>query len=97
LPGEYAYEPKLGLTSGADGLDLCLRLLDQASDHLAEDGLLIVEVGESEQALSARLPGVPFVWIEFKVGQMGVFALERRDLVEHAGAIHAAAAARRPD
>jgi ribosomal protein L3 glutamine methyltransferase len=37
---------------------------------------------------------VPFVWIEFKVGAMGVFALERRDLVEHAAAIHAAAAAR---
>jgi ribosomal protein L3 glutamine methyltransferase len=97
LPGEYAYEPKVGLTSGADGLDLCLRMLDEAADHLAEDGLLIVEVGESEHALAALLPEVPFVWIEFKVGQMGVFALERRDLVEHAAAIHAAAAARRPD
>ena len=96
LPGEYAHEPKLGLTSGADGLDLCLRMLDEAADHLTEDGLLIVEVGESEHALSALLPEVPFVWIEFKVGPMGVFALERRDLVEHAAAIHAAAVARRP-
>ncbi len=94
LPGEYAHEPKLGLTSGADGLDLCLRMLDEAADHLTDDGLLIVEVGESEQALAALLPQVPFVWIEFKVGQMGVFALERRDLVEHADAIHAAAAGR---
>jgi len=94
LPGEYAHEPKLGLTSGADGLDLCLRMLDEAADHLTDDGLLIVEVGESEHALNALLPGVPFVWIEFKVGAMGVFALERRDLVEHATAIHAAATAR---
>jgi ribosomal protein L3 glutamine methyltransferase len=94
LPGEYAHEPKLGLTSGADGLDLCLRMLDEAADHLTDDGLLIVEVGESEQALAALLPQVPFVWIEFKVGQMGIFALERRDLVEHADAIHAVAAAR---
>ena len=94
LPGEYAHEPKLGLTSGADGLDLCLRMLDEAADHLTDDGLLIVEVGESEQALAALLPQVPFVWIEFKVGQMGIFALERRDLVEHAEAIHAVAAAR---
>ncbi len=96
LPGEYAHEPKLGLTSGADGLDLCLRMLDEAAGHLTEDGLLIVEVGESEHALSALLPEVPFVWIEFKIGPMGVFALERRDLVEHAAAIHAAAVARRP-
>jgi ribosomal protein L3 glutamine methyltransferase len=41
------------------------------------------------------LPEVPFIWIEFKVGAMGVFALERRDLVEHAGVIRAVAADRR--
>jgi len=91
LPGEYSHEPKLGLTSGEDGLDACLRILDEAADHLTEEGLLIVEVGESEQALVALLPDVPFVWVEFKVGQMGVFALERRELVEHANAIRAAA------
>ncbi|MGN6738606.1 50S ribosomal protein L3 N(5)-glutamine methyltransferase [Dyella sp.] len=95
MPGEYLHEPKLGLTSGEDGLDLCLRMLDEAADYLTEDGLLIVEVGESERALNALLPKVPFVWIEFKVGAMGVFALERRDLVEHAKAIRAAAQARR--
>jgi ribosomal protein L3 glutamine methyltransferase len=95
LPGEYSHEPKLGLTSGEDGLDICLRILEQAADHLTDEGLLIVEVGESEQALAALLPQVPFVWIEFKVGPMGVFALERGDLVGHAAAIRAAAAARR--
>ena len=94
LPGEYSHEPKLGLTSGEDGLDICLRILDEAADHLTEEGLLIVEVGESEQALTALLPEVPFVWIEFKVGPMGVFALERRELIEHADAIHTAAVER---
>lgn len=91
LPGEYGHEPKLGLTSGEDGLEACLRILDKAADHLNADGLLIMEVGESEQALTALLPEVPFVWIEFKVGQMGVFALERRELIEHADAIRAVA------
>lgn len=95
MPGEYSHEPKLGLTSGVDGLDLCLRMLDEAANYLSEDGLLIVEVGESEHALAALLPEVPFVWIEFKVGAMGVFALERRDLVRHAKAIRAAAETRR--
>lgn len=95
MPGEYRHEPKLGLTSGEDGLDLCLRMLDEAADYLTDDGLLIVEVGESERALNALLPEVPFVWIEFKVGAMGVFALERRDLVEHAKAIRTVAQARR--
>lgn len=95
LPGEYRHEPKLGLTSGDDGLDLCLRMLDEAAEHLTDNGLLIVEVGESEHALVALLPQIPFIWIEFKVGQMGIFALERRDLVEHAAVIRAVAAARR--
>jgi ribosomal protein L3 glutamine methyltransferase len=94
LPGEYAHEPKLGLAAGADGLDIALRILRDAPDHLTEGGLLVVEVGESERALAALLPEVPFVWIEFKVGPMGVFALERNDLVAHADAIRAAADAR---
>ncbi|HET8554163.1 MAG TPA: 50S ribosomal protein L3 N(5)-glutamine methyltransferase [Rhodanobacteraceae bacterium] len=94
LPGEYAHEPKLGLTSGADGLDLCLRMLAEAPDHLTDDGVLMVEVGESEHALCRLLPQVPFAWIEFKVGLMGVFVLERRDLVEYADAIAAVLAAR---
>lgn len=94
LPAEYSHEPKLGLTAGDDGLDVALRILAAAPDHLTDDGVLIVEVGESERALIELLPQVPFNWIEFNVGQMGVFLLDRRDLVEHADAIRAAAAAR---
>lgn len=95
LPAEYAHEPELGLTAGEDGLDFAVRILAEAADHLTEDGVLIVEVGESEHALVALLPELPFSWIEFDVGAMGVFVIDRADLVEHAEAIAAAAAARR--
>jgi len=95
LPREYEYEPALGLRAGDDGLDFALRILEAAPAHLNEQGLLIVEVGDSEAALAELLPEVPFTWIEFKVGQMGVFVLERADLVAHADAIRAAAATRR--
>ncbi|HJU38662.1 MAG TPA: 50S ribosomal protein L3 N(5)-glutamine methyltransferase [Tahibacter sp.] len=94
LPPEYGHEPSLGLVAGHDGLDFALRILDEAPAHLSDDGLLIVEVGEAEHALAALLPRVPFTWIEFNVGPMGVFALDRRDLVAHADDIRAAAAAR---
>ena len=94
LPPEYSHEPKLGLTAGDDGLDFAFRILLAAPDHLSEDGVLIVEVGESERALVERLPQIPFNWIEFNVGQMGVFLLDRRDLLEHADAIRAAAKGR---
>lgn len=94
LPPEYGHEPKLGLTAGDDGLDFALRILAAAPDHLTDDGVLIVEVGESERALVELLPQVPFNWIEFDVGQMGVFLLDRRDLVEYADAIRKAAKGR---
>ncbi|XAI95414.1 hypothetical protein [Leptolyngbya phage Lsp-JY19] len=94
LPAEYAHEPELGLRAGDDGLDLALKILRDAPEHLTENGLLIVEVGESERALVRLLPEVPFAWVEFKVGQMGVFVVERGDLVAHAATIRALADAR---
>ena len=94
LPPEYGHEPALGLAAGHDGLDFALRILRDAPAHLSDDGVLIVEVGESERALVRMLPDVPFNWIEFDVGQMGVFLLDRRDLLEHADAIREVAATR---
>ncbi|MGA9341675.1 MAG: 50S ribosomal protein L3 N(5)-glutamine methyltransferase [Rhodanobacteraceae bacterium] len=90
LPPEYAHEPALGLVAGADGLDLVLRILAAAADHLTDRGILIVEVGESERALTALLPALPLEWIEFAVGPMGVFVIGRAALIKHAGAIRAA-------
>ena len=94
LPREYSYEPELGLRAGDDGLDLALRILRDAPEHLSEDGVLICEVGEAERALTALLPELPLAWVEFKVGQMGIFVAERADLVEHAGRIRELADAR---
>ncbi len=83
LPREYSYEPELGLRAGDDGLDIVLRLLRDAPLHLTDDGLLVCEVGEAEEALARLLPELPMMWVEFKVGQMGVFVVERHDLVAH--------------
>jgi len=83
LPAEYAHEPELGLRAGEDGLDLALKILRDAPNHLSTDGLLICEVGEAERALVELLPELPLAWVEFKVGQMGIFVAERADLVAH--------------
>lgn len=83
LPAEYHYEPVLGLASGHDGLDIPIRILAQAADYLNKGGLLVCEVGDSEDALIELFPQVPFAWVEFKVGAMGVFVLEYDDLVGH--------------
>jgi len=82
LPAEYRAEPGLGLASGSDGLDAVLSILLDAPDFLGEDGVLVCEVGESEQRLAAALPGIPFLWLEFEHGGSGVFVLTKGQLEE---------------
>ena len=80
MPDEYHAEPKIGLGSGEDGLDFTRRLLREANDYLTDDGVLIVEVGNSCVALEAAYPGLPFTWIELERGGHGVFMLTAHDL-----------------
>lgn len=80
LPGEYTHEPTLALAGGEDGLDLVMRLLREAPDHLTEDGLLVVEVGNSAAHLVERVPQLPFNWLEFERGGGGVFAIYADEL-----------------
>lgn len=82
LPEEYRREPELALATGDDGLEVVLRLLRQAPAHLNDDGIVVVEVGEAMEALQARLPAMPFIWLEFERGGEGVFLLHAKDLGE---------------
>jgi len=80
IPEEYHAEPKLGLTSGKDGLDLTRRILKQANGYLADDGILIVEVGNSAVTLEENYPDIAFTWLEFERGGHGVFLLTKQQL-----------------
>ena len=84
LPTEYHREPELGLAAGELGLDIVERMLAEAAAHLSEDGLLVVEVGNSAAALEQRYPSVPFEWPELEHGGHGVFVLSAAQLREHA-------------
>lgn len=75
LPDEYLHEPEMGLACGEDGLDLVRQMLAEAADHLTEDGLLVVEVGNSMVHVMAEWPEVDFEWVEFRRGGHGVFVL----------------------
>ncbi|UJF23194.1 50S ribosomal protein L3 N(5)-glutamine methyltransferase [Shewanella sp. OMA3-2] len=83
MPNEYHHEPAIGLASGRDGLDLTKRILANAADYLTENGLLVVEVGNSMVHLMEQFPDVPFMWVDFEFGGDGVFVLTRDQLVEN--------------
>ncbi len=75
LPPEYAHEPRMGLASGADGLDAVRRILDGARRHIVPGGLLVVEVGDTAEAVERAWPTTPFLWLDFERGGGGVFLL----------------------
>lgn len=83
LPAEYRHEPVLALEAGFDGLDLVRTILARAADYLKPGGILIVEVGNSAEALEEQYPDWPFLWFEFERGGHGVFLLYREQLDEH--------------
>lgn len=82
MSDEFHHEPELGLSSGNDGLDCTRQILAQASEYLNDEGILVVEVGNSQHALVQEFPNVPFQWIEFERGGDGVFMLTKKQLQE---------------
>ena len=80
LSPEFHHEPKLGLSSGKDGLDLTHKILNSAANYLTDDGILVVEVGNSQYALMELYPDLPLQWIEFERGGDGVFVISKQEL-----------------
>ena len=79
LPREYRHEPRMALASGADGLDSVRAIFSAAPQHLVDDGILVVEVGNTEAALMRAFPRLPFMWPEIAMGGGGVFVLRAQD------------------
>jgi len=77
---EFSHEPILGLAAGTDGLDLVRVMLKSAPDFLNPGGALVVEVGNSWEALERAYPEIDFQWLEFDHGGLGVFIVYRDQL-----------------
>lgn len=83
LPDEFRHEPVLALETSKNGLAIVEKILQNAHDYLSDKGILVVEVGNSEEALCESYPEVPFTWLELEHGGHGVFLLTKKQLAEH--------------
>jgi ribosomal protein L3 glutamine methyltransferase len=80
FPPEYAVEPSIAHSGGADGLDIVRRILTDASQFLSPGGALVVEIGQGRQLLEHHFPDLPFVWLDTAESEGEVFALSAEAL-----------------
>lgn len=82
LAPELAFEPRLALDGGPDGLDVVRRLLEHLPTSLAADGVALLEIGAGQgdalrAEVAARLPGWSCVVTPDLAGHARLARLER--------------------
>jgi len=81
LPAEYHHEPSSALEADDNGLALVKQILLHAAEFLSPQGLLFVEVGNSDYAAMEKWPDIEFLWLDFELGGHGVFLLDQAQCI----------------
>jgi ribosomal protein L3 glutamine methyltransferase len=84
LPAEYRAEPALALAGGADGMDLVRRIVAEASAHMSDEAVLVLEVGHERANFERAFPRLECAWLETSGGEDRVVLIERRALASGA-------------
>ena len=81
LPKEYVNEPALALDGGPDGMRFITRLLHEAPDHMQEDAVLVLEIGNERDFFEAAFPQLDVVWLTTSAGDDQVLLLTRQAII----------------
>ena len=81
LPPEYQAEPALALAGGSDGMDFIRRLLQDAPQHMSEQAVLVLEVGNEREHFETAFAQLQAIWLETSAGEDQVLLLTREALV----------------
>jgi ribosomal protein L3 glutamine methyltransferase len=86
LPAEYKAEPVIALDGNqsggsGDGMDFVRTLLQQAPAHMADDGVLVLEIGNEREFFEAAFPALEVVWLETSAGEDQVLLVTKEALL----------------
>jgi ribosomal protein L3 glutamine methyltransferase len=81
LPKEYVNEPALALDGGPDGMRFIARLLRDAPDHMHENAVLVIEIGNERDFFEAAFPQLDVVWLTTSAGDDQVLLLTRQAII----------------
>ncbi|WOP14304.1 50S ribosomal protein L3 N(5)-glutamine methyltransferase [Ottowia sp. SB7-C50] len=80
LPAEYRAEPDMALAGGADGMDFVRTLLRDAPSRMADDAVMVLEIGHERAHFEAAFPHLSPVWLDTSAGGDQVLLLTREAL-----------------
>jgi ribosomal protein L3 glutamine methyltransferase len=81
LPKEYQHEPiELALEAENNGLAIVDRMIEKAKQFLSPKGMLVCEVGNTQEAMEKAYPDLPLTWLECEYGGHGIFLISQENL-----------------
>ena len=80
LPAEFRAEPALALAGGDDGMDFIRTLFNDAVQHLSENAVLVLEIGNERENFERAFPQLQPLWFETSAGSDQVMLITRQQL-----------------
>jgi ribosomal protein L3 glutamine methyltransferase len=80
LPAEFRAEPVLALAGGDDGMDFVRALFHDAVQHMSENAVLVLEIGNERENFERAFPALTPLWFETSAGSDQVLLLTRQEL-----------------
>ena len=82
LPKEFLAEPSLALAGGSDGMDFIQAMFIDLPDHMNDQAILVLEIGNEREHFEAAFPRLEAVWLDTSAGEDQVLLLTKEALLK---------------
>lgn len=82
LPQEFLAEPSLALAGGSDGMDFIQAMFLDLPDHMNDQAILVLEIGNEREHFEAAFPRLEAVWLDTSAGEDQVLLLTKEALLK---------------